>query len=245
MIVIRKTSTTKLIKGARYQVQTLWNGSGNQNWRQGRIRLVGLGTYSVDGFTDINGNPVPKVNYQNPNVQETKLTEGSEVKDGDILVCLSDRYKNLTKGAMYQVEKVFKEEYQVKNFTTGGPPYTRVEYYVKFKIMSRKIRFWGWNFRKLTTAELRDFAIGDLLGEGNDKVVTDPNIKKIDLVPNKNKLLIQFLAKTILDDKRHQLSPLDWCCQKVAHNWGLKPEDFGDLMKMSMEDLFKKMEENG
>lgn len=241
MIAIRKNSTTKLIKGVRYEVQTLWNDPRNSDWRRGKIKLVGLGTYHESGFTDINGNPLPKINYQNPNVQETKLTEASEVSDGDILVCLSDRYKNLTKGSMYRVEKVIKKEYKANNFTTGTT-YTRYEYYVKFEIMNRKIRFWGWNFRKLTPQEARDFTISEILGEKNDKVVTDPSIKKIDLVENKEKLLIQFLAKTLLDDKRHELSPLDWCCQKVAHNWGLTPEDFGDLMNLTISDLFKKME---
>lgn len=233
MIVIRKTSTTNLIKGARYTVQNLWNGPNCPRWRQGKIRLVGLGVYAVRGFTDINGNPVPNINYQNPNIQNTPSLEGKDISDGDILVCLSDRYKILTKGSMYKVEKVIKKEI--------GGTYPRVEYYIKFEILNRKIRFWSWNFRKLTTQEIRDLSINDILGEKN-KIVTDPSIKKIDLVPNKDKLLIQLLAKTILDDKRHQLSPIDWCCQKVAKNWDLIPDDFNDIMGLTVKEIFEKIE---
>ena len=233
MIVIRKTSTTNLIKGARYTVQNLWNGPNCARWRQGKIRLVGLGVYAVRGFTDINGNPVPNINYQNPNIQNTPSLEGKDISDGDILVCLSDRYKILTKGSMYKVEKVIKKEI--------GGTYPRVEYYIKFEILNRKIRFWSWNFRKLTTQEIRDLSINDILGEKN-KIVTDPSIKKIDLVPNKDKLLIQLLAKTILDDKRHQLSPIDWCCQKVAKNWDLIPDDFNDIMGLTVKEIFEKIE---
>lgn len=233
MIVIRKTSTTNLIKGARYTVQNLWNGPNCPRWRQGKIRLVGLGVYAVRGFTDINGNPVPNINYQNPNIQNTPSLEGKDISDGDILVCLSDRYKILTKGSMYKVEKVIKKEI--------GGTYPGVEYYIKFEILNRKIRFWSWNFRKLTTQEIRDLSINDILGEKN-KIVTDPSIKKIDLVPNKDKLLIQLLAKTILDDKRHQLSPIDWCCQKVAKNWDLIPDDFNDIMGLTVKEIFEKIE---
>lgn len=233
MIVIRKTSTTKLIKGARYTVQNLWNGPNNLRWRQGRIRLVGLGVYNVKGFTDINDNPLPNINYQNPNIQEMSPLEGKDISDGDVLVCLSDRYRTLTKGSMYKVEKVVKKEI--------GGTYPRVEYYIKFEIINRKIKFWSWNFRKLTTQEIRDLSISNILGEKN-KIVTDPNIKKIDLVPNKDKFLIQLLAKTILDDKRHQLSPLEWCCQKVAKNWELSPDDFNGIMGLTVKEIFEKIE---
>lgn len=233
MIVIRKTSTTKLIKGARYTVQNLWNGPNSPRWRQGRIRLVGLGVYSVNGFTDINGDPLPNIDYQNPNIQEMPPLAGKDISDGDILVCLSDRYRTLAKGSMYKVEKVIKKEI--------GGIYPRVEYHIKFEIINRKIKFRSLDFRKLTTQEIRDLSISNILGEKN-KIVTDPNIKKIDLVPNKDKFLIQLLAKTILDDKRHHLSPLEWCCQKVAKNWELSPDDFNGVMGLTMKEIFERIE---
>lgn len=240
MIAIRKNSTTKLIKGARYEIQTLWNSPNSSNWRRERVKIVGMGTYSVKGFTDINGNPLPKVYYQNPNYQEREYLEGKDISDGDILVCMTDNYKNLSKGSMYKVEKVYKKEYNAKNFQTGNN-YQRVEYYIKLEISKRKIRFWGWNFRKLTTSEIRDININNILGENNSKIVTDQNLKKIDLVQNKEKTMIEFLAKTILDSKRHELSPIDWCCQKVAKNWELKPEDFKDILNLKVEELLKRI----
>ena len=214
MIVIRKTPTTKLIKGARYTVQNLWNGPNNPKWRQGKIRLVGMGVYDVRGFTDINGNPLPSINYQNPNIQETSPLEGKDISDGDILVCLSDRYRTLTKGSMYKVEKVIKEEI--------GGTYPRVEYYIKFEIINRKIKFWSWNFRKLTTQEIRDLSISSILGEKN-KIVNDPNIKKIDLVPNKDKLLIQLLQKLYLMTKDISYHHLIGVVRKLPKTGNLVP----------------------
>ena len=91
MNVICKRPTKRLIKGHRYKVKNLWNDGSNRAWLDGRLEIEGIGKFSVTGFTDTDGNDVPKVNIIAP-VEVTLRVKFESLKKGDILICDSDRY---------------------------------------------------------------------------------------------------------------------------------------------------------
>ncbi len=240
MIVISKIANKKLLKGHRYEVQNLWNNGSNQRWVEGKVQLLGFGRYSVDSFTDTNGSPLPKTNYTSTQIQVERFIKFEDCKEGEILVCNSDHYKTLAKGSMYKIEKLEKIESEVTGF--GGRKWNRVDTSIKFEGIKRKLKFNGWAFRKLTSEESREISLGSILNGEEPAIVKTADIRKIDLSANKNKTLMESIAKTILDTNRHHLSIIDWTCQKTGEKLRIKPEDFKELLDMKLSDIIAKIE---
>lgn len=240
MIVISKVANKKLLKGHRYEVQNLWNAGNNQRWVEGKIQLVGFGRYSVDSFTDSSGNPIAKVNYTSTQPQVERFIKYEDCKEGEILVCNSDHYKTLAKGSMYKIEKLEKTESE-KN-VWGGRSWTHTETTIKFEGIKRKLKFNGWAFRKLTTEESRNISLGSILTGEEPLIVKTTDIRKIDIVVNKEKALMEAISKTLLDENRHHLSIIDWTCQKTGEKMRIKPEDFKDLLDMKLSDILEKFD---
>ena len=240
MIVVSKIANKKLLKGHRYEVQNLWNNGTNQRWVEGKVQLVGFGRYSVDNFTDSSGNPIPKTNYVSTQPQVERFIKYEDCKVGEILVCNSDHYKTLAKGSMYKIEKLEKTETEKNGW--GGRSWKHVETTIKFEGIKRKLKFNGWAFRKLTTEELRNISLGAILTGEEPTIVKTTDIRKIDMVANKEKSLMEVIAKTILDENRHHLSIIEWSCQKTGEKMRIKPEDFKDLLDMKLSDILAKIE---
>lgn len=240
MIVISKVGNKKLIKGHRYEVQNLWNAGNNQRWVEGKIQLVGFGRYSVDSFTDTNGNPLPKTNYVSSIPQVDRFIKFEDCKEGEILVCNSDHYKTLAKGSMYKIEKLEKKETEKNGW--GGRTWTHSEFTVKFEGIKRKLKFNGWAFRKLTQEESREISLGSILSGQDPVIVKTTDIRKIDMVVNKEKALMEVIAKTIIDSNRHHLSIVDWSCQKTGEKMRINPDDFKELLDMKLSDILAKIE---
>lgn len=240
MIVISKVANKKLLKGHRYEVQNLWNAGNNQRWVEGKVQLVGFGRYSVDSFTDTNGNSLPKTNYVSTQTQVDRFIKFEDCKEGEILVCNSDHYKTLAKGSMYKIEKLEKIESEVTGF--GGRKWKQIVTNIKFEGIKRKLKFNGWAFRKLTSEESRDISLGVILTGEEPKIVKTTDIRKIDMVVNKEKSLMEIIAKTIIDENRHHLSIIDWSCQKTGEKMRIKPEDFKNLLDMKLSDILEKIE---
>jgi len=237
MIVISKVT---LLKGHRYEVQNLWNAGNNQRWVEGKLQLVGFGRYSVDSFTDSSGNPIAKVNYTSTQPQVERFIKFEDCKEGEILVCNSDHYKTLAKGSMYKIEKLEKTESEKNGW--GGRSWTHTETKIKFEGIKRKLKFNGWAFRKLTTEESRNISLGSILTGEEPLIVKTTDIRKIDIVVNKEKALMEVISKTLLDENRHHLSIIDWTCQKTGEKFRIKPEDFKDLLDMKLSDILAKIE---
>lgn len=240
MIVVAKVSNKKLLKGHRYEVQNLWNNGTNQRWVEGKIQLVGFGRYSVDSFTDTNGNPLPNTNYVSSQPQVERFIKFEDCKEGEILVCNSDHYKTLAKGSMYKIEKLEKTETEKNGW--GGRKWTHTETTIKFEGIKRKLKFNGWAFRKLTSEESREISLGAILTGEQPKIIKTTDIRKIELVLNKEKALMEILSKTILDENRHHLSIIDWSCQKTGEKMRINPDDFKDLLDMKLSDILEKIE---
>lgn len=241
MIVICKKPTKKLIKGVRYESGSLWNDGTNQRWLEGKIEILGAGRFSVDSFTDTNGNPLPKTNIIVARTFTPEL-KFEDLTKGDILVCTSDGYKTLGKGCMYQIEDLSLTSKTIPGW--NGQPYTSRQEKVKFVGIPRTMRFSPWRFRKLTSQETREISLNSVLHGKEPSIVKSKDIRKIELVSNKELELMSMLSKSIIDPNRHHLSILDWTCQKSGTNLGITPDDYSDILNMTLKEILEKIENN-
>jgi hypothetical protein len=239
MIIICKKPTKRLVKGVRYKVDGLWNDGSNSRWTEGKVSIENIGRFSVGNFTDENGNEVPKVNIIKPLVAFERITF-SDLKDGDIMVCTSDNYKTLLKDGMYRIEKLISVSSQRTNW--NGSAYTYTEEHIKFEGVSRKLKFNQWSFRRLSPEESREISLNTLLHDEEAPVIKSQNIKKIDMMSNKDRVLIDILSKSIIDPSRHHLSIAEWGCEKIAPKLSLVASDFEYLMDMPLSEILKLVE---
>ena len=226
MIAICKKDNTKLIKGQRYEVQAMYLNSGGN-----RISIKGYGLYSINSFSDINGNDLPLVAFNN--YVRTENTKIEDIKEGDILVCTRDNYKILLNGGKYKIEKIIVTE---KKYGTGRSWFT---HHLKFVGISRRIKFNPWCFRKLDTNELREMSLANLLDNEEIKIMTTTKFRKIDLVEDKDEVLLKIISKSILDVSRHHLGVIDWSCRKLGNKYSIEQKDFGYLMNMTFKEVLE------
>jgi hypothetical protein len=239
MIVICKKPTKRLVKGVRYETGSLYNDGTNQRWQEGTVEILGVGRFVVDNFTDTNGNSLPKTNIIVPRtyVEDLKFEDLSK---GDILICKSDNYKTLGKGCMYQIENLITKSYQKMGWNKQS--YTHTEHTIKFVGIPRTLKFSSWRFRKLSPQEAREISLNSVLHGEEPAIVKSKDIRKIELVTNKELELMGMLSKSIIDPNRHHLSIVDWACQKSGTNLGITPEDYNTILNMPLKDILEKIE---
>lgn len=239
MIVVCKRPTKRLVKGVRYETGSIWNSGKNQRWQEGRVEILDIGIFSVDNFTDDNGNPLPKIDNILPR-RPFETLKFEDVKKGDILVCTSDSYKNLASGCMYEIEELNSKTEQRQGW--NGKTYPRTEQTIKFVGIPRKLKFSGWRFRKLTPQESREISLNSVLHGEEPNITKTKDIRKIDLLANKDLTLMQQLSKSILDPNRHHLSIIDWACQKSGTQLSILPTDFEPYMNLTLKEILEKIE---
>jgi len=239
MIVICKRPTKRLVKGVRYETGSLYNSGNNQRWQEGTVEILGIGRFVVDNFTTTDGNPLPKTNIVVQPTHLEQLTFEQLTKD-DILVCTSDSYKTLGKGCMYQIEELKSVSSQKVGW--NKQTYTHVEKSIKFVGIPRTLKFSPWRFRKLTAQEAREISLNSVLHGEEPVIVKSKDIRKIELVANKELELMSMLSKSIIDPNRHHLSIIDWACQKSGTNLGITTDDYATILNMSLKDILEKIE---
>lgn len=239
MIVICKRPTKRLVKGIRYETGSLYNSGNNQRWQEGTVEILGIGRFVVDNFTTTDGNPLPKTDIIVQRAQTEQLTF-EQLTKGDILVCTSDGYKTLGKGCMYQIEDLKVKSEQKKGW--NNQVYTHTEKSIKFVGIPRILKFSPWRFRKLSPQEAREISLNSVLHGEEPVIVKSKDIRKIELVANKELELMNMLSKSIIDPNRHHLSIIDWACQKSGTNLGITSDDYSDLLSMSLKDILEKIE---
>ena len=239
MIVVCKRPTKRLVKGVRYEVENLWNDGTSQRWLEGRVGIKDIGRFSVGNFVDENGNEVAKRKIVKP-LEPIQRMIFSELKEGDILVCTSDNYKTLLKGGMYRIEKLHSVSTQRKSWK--NLLYTYTEQHIKFEGVTRKLKFNTWTFRQLNSEESREISLNTLLNDEEAPVIKSQNIKKIDLMSNKDTVLMEILSKSIIDPNRHHLTIPEWGCEKVASKLSLVVSDFDYLMDMPLREVLELLE---
>jgi hypothetical protein len=185
----------------------------------------------------MDGTPVQKINLGTPVVIERLNFE--DLKVGDILVCKSDNYKTLIQNGYYKIERLDSIDKPVRY---GNNTFTHKEQKIKLQGVKRVLKFNSWYFRKLSTQELRDANLNELLNNQPLKVISEPIKRKIDHLENKEVALIETLCLSILDKNRHKLSIVDWSCEKVGSKLGLSKEDFSELLEMPLKDILEYVE---
>ena len=230
MKVISKKGNRKLLKGHVYETDFFNNDQTqtNQNFRYTykRISIKERGWYNVDDFTQTDGQPLPKTVYDKQvKVEPTKITD---LKKGDVLVCLSDqRFKYLIRGGKYRIAEV-----RVTNASSSwGGGDIRLEGYNRWLMWS------NWNFRKLNLQESRDLALSQIFDKEENFSVEFK--RKFELKSDKDVVLVETIAKSILDKNRHELGVLDWGIEKSGGHFKLTKEDFTHLMDKPLKEILE------
>ena len=235
MIVIAKRNTTKIVKGCRYEVHSLYNSLTS---RRKYVFLLGFGRYNVDNFTDTNGNPLPQTDIVPKSVPVERLLF-AELKKGDILVCKSDRYKTMIEGAKYKIEELKIKEIEFTGW--NGTKGIRKEEKVKFEGVKRTLGFNSWCFRKLNSEEIREISLSSILEGKEPEIVKTDKLRKIDHTDDKDKELILYLSKAIFDRNRHHLTITEWA-SKLGNKMGITPSDYDHLLEMPLKDILSNFE---
>jgi hypothetical protein len=241
MIVICKKGSSRLVKGLRYEVIAM----NNSPTSSANVRIKDFGAYSVKNFTTIDGNELPKIDIPLPQsfYNRNSLLKVDEIKKGDLIICTRDNYKTLVQDGMYRIEEITTKSTPRTSYN-GTALTPLIETFIKFEGVKRKLKFNGWTFRKLTVAEAREMALGQLLFDEETGVITTNDVRKIDLVKNKNLELIRLVSRSILDPNRHGLKILDWGIQQISKKTEVKLDDYKELLNMSLKDVLDLIETN-
>jgi len=222
MRVISLKSNTKLIKGAEYIADSFNNTNTGNRWNSHRVSIRGYGSYQCKNFTDINGDPLPAINYVNPNRPVYERVNANSLSKNDIIVCNSDRYKYLVKGGKYRITEVnHQSEYSAK---------------IKLEGYNRWIRWSSWSFRKLSLQETRELALSQIFDQPENFSVEF--VRKFDKEQNQIKVLLQTISKSIMDPYRHNLDIIDWGIHKEK-NQKLTREDFKDILDKPLSEVLE------
>ena len=236
MIVVCNRATKRLIKGHRYEVKSLYNDGTNSRYQEGKIFIDGVGGFVVSGFRTTDGKELPKVNYISNTVSQPRFEsyKFEELSKGDILVCRSSNYKTFVKDGRYKVESL---ESKSKSRTGwNGTITTYTENYIKFEGIKRKMKFNVWSFRKLNTDESREISLSHLLDGEDPKFIIDASKRNIDLVEDKDDVLLKNLAKAILDPNRHHLTITQWA-EKIGDKLNIESSDYNDYMNLTLSQV--------
>jgi hypothetical protein len=233
MIVICKKDSKRIIKGFSYEVSYLRN-TPNSRGNTGRVSLKGIGSFSVNNFTDISGNELPKIDYSAPH-EPTKEFKFENLVKGDFLICKVDRYKTLIKGNTYKIESL-------NTIESGSGNYRYNSHFVKFEGTQRKLKFSNWCFRPLTVGEVREITLDKVLKDKDFEVIDMKKHRKIDLIKNKEEELLKIMSKSLLDPNRHHLGIIEWGCR--LSNLNITKDDYDSLLNLTLKDILEKVETN-
>ena len=212
-----KTNGGKLIKGHTYVTDFI---SDYGNCSVSTTDGIHIGWLNSEHFTNPDGSEIPRKKYDT-----RQKTNEVELKEGDILVCLSNKKsKVLVKDGKYRIKKVIINKHSYWN-----------DAYVILEGYTRKLKFNTWDFRKLNTKEARKLTIGQIFDKKEDFSVE--NVRKFEASKDKHKELIEAIAKSIRDHKRHQLSVIDWAIQKTSKEMKFKKGDFDEMLNMNLGDI--------
>lgn len=227
MKVISKKSSKKLLKGGEYIADSFNNTTVGQRWTINRIKIKGFGNYLCRDFTDVDGKPLPQINYVNQESVSNMVERFNceDLKVGDIVVCNVDSYKYLLKGAKYRVSKIIE--------SSSWNAMINLEGY------GRSIRFTNWSFRRLTIQEIREIALSSIF-DTPEKFSVD-FVRKFEKENNQVKILVETIAKSIIDPYRHQLDVVDWGIAKNKTQ-SLKKSDFENILQLPLSEVLKMYE---
>ena len=144
------------------------------------------------------------------------------------------------KGCIYQIEELKVKSSQRMNW--NKTTYTHTEHSIKFVGITRSLKFSSWRFRKLTPHEAREISLNSVLHGEEPTIVKSKDIRKIELISNKEFELMSMISKSIIDPNRHHLSITEWACQKSGANLGITTDDYTTLLNMTLKDILNLIE---
>jgi len=219
-------SNKKLLKGHLYDCEyidtTKFTSKYQNNQRNNRVIITGFGGYSTSGFRMEDGTPIP-LDYkydQRPKYVQPYIVD---VNVGDWVICNTNSYKTLIRGQRYQVEEVIKADGEVK---------WNNKHKIKLKGSKRFVDF-GWNFKLVPKDESREIALNALFGDQ----VLNGEVGKID---NLDKIMVNMIAKSILDPNRHKLSIIEWAIEKYG-KCGITESDFKTLLDKKFKTVIENL----
>jgi len=238
MIVVCKKDTKRMVKGIRYDVDSIYVTHGGKY----KVSIKDIGAFSIDNFTDINGNSLPNQPFNNVLSKKEDRLIFENLSKGDILVCTTDHYKNLIKGKMYKIEDLKTISREMKGW--NGKISTYVSNSIKFEGSNRFLKFNMFGFRSLRSEESRELSLSSILDGTETSFTIDKNLRKIDAVLNKDCELIKILSKSIVDSNRHHLDVIDWACKKSAANMGINRLDYEKFLDMPLKQILEIVKQN-
>lgn len=229
MNVVSLKSNKKLLKGVTYEAESFDNTppSPGQRWHRASIHIKNFGWYLCKNFSDTNGKPLPQIKYTSPTAGQRRVetVDARSLKKNDIIVCKSDKYKYLVKGGKYRIAEV--------KDANSWRAQIRLEGY------SRWLSFSTWAFRVLSLQESRELALSSIFNQPENFSVEF--VRKFDKEENQAKVLLESLARSILDPYRHHYDIVGWTIEKTKYQ-GLKKEDFDAILSLPLGDVLKMCE---
>lgn len=234
MRVICKTNTSKLVKGATYEVARLWNKNSGS---RARVSIKGFGSYVVKNFTQMDGTPLPQIDWEDPSIKNTHWNAGyikdpETLKKGDIIACRWDT-KYLTAGKKYRISEVNTVER-----TYGSSKHKETK--IKVEGFNRWLN--PWRFRTLSQEETRDLSLNEIF-DSHESYNVDKSIRKIDTVSKElsRKVILNTLFNSITDPHRNNLSVIDWAAQKLGRKWDLNQDDFKPYLELTINQIIEQI----
>ena len=140
---------------------------------------------------------------------------------GQLVYCTTDRLKSC----------VFNKVYRIEN-------YNPLSQSLKLEGIKTWLNWYNFDFLENNPALMRDFNIRLVLDEA--QILTEVPKRKIDLTPNKEKVLTNFFVKRIALEPGNTFDDLvSGIVRTNKRVWGFDKEDFEFLKQLSLNDIIK------
>lgn len=247
MNVISLKSSKKLIKDAVYKVASLQNlNSRNSPHFNPIVRIYlrdnSIQTFPLYCFKPEIGDSFPSISWICPDYQQIldereQMKIDKNLKSGDYVVPIHDGLKTLIKGRKYKVDEVITKDHISPR---GSVSWTDI----KIKLDGSQRLYVAYNFRKCTSQEMRDIGLKKLFDEVVDTEKVGRFKRKFDYLTEEEKknTLVKVIFDSATDRYRNKMSILDWAIDKSGQNYGLKVDDFSEILNLPLQSILGIME---
>jgi hypothetical protein len=166
-----------------------------------------------------------------------------DYKEGDKVVCSTDRLKNFSKGNIYTIEKItYNKKYAFMNMPHLGG---RDGFVDKLKLKGINGSVSHSNFESIGPDEQRDITISQVFDEETKVTDTPTKNRKIDEVESKTYQMFELLMNRIARDRNRlawikDYNDFDTMISIIAKGdriWGIEESDFDCIKNMTISDL--------
>ncbi len=229
MVIKCVHDTGRLISGQLYYTYNFDNAHGNF-WASGDVYLPDgetlMGRYKLKYFKTQDGREIPKILY-NKDINVFNPIE--DLKKGDVVKCKTNKkFKYLVKNGFYRVSDI-RISKEIWNHNQQA--------HVKFEGYDREFIWNSSNFKRLNVREKRKLTLDSIFDQPENFSVEFK--RKFELSRNGNVEMIESIAKSVLDSKRHSIGVLEWAIRKGSRELELTEEDFKELLKKPLSEIIE------